>query len=84
MNSRYLAQAILELSPGIEFSFTGTDLSTLVIDNDKKRPSDADVMTKAAELKAIDEAAEAAKPAQREALLAKLGITAEEAALLLG
>jgi hypothetical protein len=84
MNPKYLAQAIRELSPGIEFSFNDSDLSTLVIDNDKKRPNDADVLTKAAELKAIAEATEAAKPAQREALLAKLGITAEEAALLLG
>ena len=84
MKAKYISEAIRQLSPGAEFSFVDCNLLTLIIDNGKKRPNDVDILSKAAELKAIDEAAEAAKPAQREALLAKLGITAEEAALLLG
>lgn len=80
----YLAKAIYKLKPTAEFSFTNEDYSTIkwdVLEGDaptKKQIDDAIEQVKA------DEIAEAqAKAAQKAALLSRLGITADEAKLLL-
>ena len=77
----YLVIAIKNLHPEAEFSFTDNDYSTIVWDVlDGTAPT----------LKAIEDEIkrikdeEAAKPTAKAALLERLGITAEEAALLLG
>jgi hypothetical protein len=77
----YLVAAIKNLRPEAEFSFTDNDYSTIKWD-----VLDGDAPTAKAiedEIKRI-EAKEAAKPQAKAALLERLGITAEEAELLLG
>jgi len=79
-----LAQAIKKLKPSAEFSFTNNDYSTIkwdVLDGEaptKKQIDDAIKQVKA------DEITEAQAKAQAKAeLLERLGITADEAKLLL-
>ena len=80
----YLVQAIRKLKPNSEFSFTNDDYSTVKWDVlDGKAPTEAEIEAAIEEVKA-DEIASAAKAiTDKAALLAKLGITQEEAALLL-
>ena len=81
----YLQKAICKLRPTAEFSFTDNDYSTIkwdVLDGDAPTQTEID---EAIEQVKADELAEAeAKAAKREALLSKLGITEEEARILLG
>jgi len=83
--SDYLTKAIRKLKPNAEFSYTDNDYSTIkwdVLDGDAPTQKEIDAAIK--EVKA-DQIAEAeAKATARAALLTKLGITAEEAQLLLG
>ena len=80
----YLTEAIKSLCPNSEFSFTDNDYSTIqwvVLDGEaptKKQIDDEVKRIKAAEI------ADAAKAeTDKAALLTKLGITADEARLLL-
>ncbi len=81
----YLVKAINKLRPTAEFSFNDEDYSTIkwnVLDGDA--PTQAEIDEAIEQVKA-DELAEAEAKAQaRQALLDKLGITADEAKLLLG
>ena len=81
----YLAKAITYLKPNAEFSFTNNDYSTIkwdVLEGDAPTQSEIDA---AIEQVKINEISEAEAKAQAKAdLLAKLGITEEEAKLLLG
>ena len=81
----YLALAIFKLRPNSQFSFENNDYSTIkwdVLDGDA--PTQAEIDDAIEQVKA-DELAEAeAKAAQRQALLSRLGITEEEARILLG
>ena len=81
----YLNQAIRKLKPNAEFSCIVGDYSTIkwdVLDGDA--PTQAEIDATIEQIK-IDEAqAEAAKAAQKQALLNRLGITEDEAKLLLG
>jgi len=83
--SDYLTKAIRKLKPNAEFSYTDNDYSTIkwdVLDGDAPTQKEIDAAIK--EVKA-DQIAEAeAKATARAALLTRLGITAEEAQLLLG
>jgi len=82
--SNDLAKAINKLKPNSEFSFTDDDYSTIKWDVlDGEAPTQKEIDAAIKQLKA-DELAEAqAKATQRLALLTRLGITAEEATLLL-
>lgn len=80
----YLVKAIRELKPNSEFAFQNDDYSTIewhVLEG--KAPSKIEVDSKIAEIKAAEEAAEQNRVAAREALLSRLGITEDEAKLLL-
>jgi hypothetical protein len=80
----YLVEAINKLKPTAEFSFTDDDYSTIkwdVLDGDAPTQKEIDAAIK--EIKADELEAEASKATAKSALLDKLGITAEEAALLL-
>jgi len=81
----YLIKAIRKLKPNSEFSFQEDDYSTIkwdVLDGTAPTQSQID---EAIEQVRADEIAEAeAKATARQALLTRLGITAEEAQLLLG
>lgn len=80
-----LVKAIKKLKPTAEFSLSNNDYSTIkwdVLDGDA--PTQAQI-NKAIEQVKADELAEAeTKAAKRVELLSKLGITEEEARILLG
>jgi len=81
----YLADAIKSLRPLAEFSFLEQDYSTIQWDVlDGKAPTKAEIDAEIAKIKA-DEITEAEnKATAKAALLERLGITADEAALLIG
>jgi len=80
----YLVESIKLLRPTAEFSFTNNDYSTVkwdVLDGDA--PTQAEIDEAIEQIKA-DEIAEAqTKAAQKAALLERLGISEDEARLLL-
>jgi hypothetical protein len=79
-----LSQAIQSLRPNSEFSFTNNDYSTIVWDKLEGTPPTAKaVLDEVARLKAADLTAEADRVTAKAALLNRLGITQEEATLLL-
>ena len=85
MTNQEITAAIFHIAPGAEFSFTDADLSTLVWHSeDIERPTDKDIIAAIPLAKKAQEAEVNAKLAARAAILDRLGITAEEAALLLG
>jgi hypothetical protein len=83
--NNYLVMAIRKLKPTAEFSFTNNDYSTIKWDVlEGTAPTQAEIDVAIEQVKA-DEITEAtAKAAQKTALLERLGITQEEANLLLG
>lgn len=81
----YLEKAINKLKPNAEFSFTDQDYSTVQwVVLDGTAPTQAEIDAAIKQVKADEIAAEAKAGANKAALLAKLGITADEAKLLLG
>lgn len=82
--SKYLVQAIRQFQPDAEFSFTNDDYSTIewhVLDG--KAPTQAQIDKAIEEIKAKEIADAETKDARKAALLERLGITEEEAKLLL-
>ena len=80
----YLVLAIQKLLPTAEFVIRENDYSTIewhVLEGDA--PTQAEINTAIVEIKAEEKAAETKAAADKAALLAKLGITADEAKLLL-
>jgi acyl-CoA reductase-like NAD-dependent aldehyde dehydrogenase len=81
----YLVKAIKKLKPSAEFSFTDDDYSTVKWDVlEGTAPTQAQIDVAIEQIKAEEAQAEATKAAQRQAILDRLGLTAEEAQLLLG
>jgi hypothetical protein len=80
----YLLAAIKSLRPNAEFSFTDDDYSTIkwdVLDGDA--PTQAEVDAEIVKIKAEEEFLAAQRAVEKADLLTRLGITADEAALLL-
>ena len=80
----YLTEAIQSLRPGAEFSYTNDDYSTInwvVLEG--KAPTLAEVNKEIERIKKLEIEEPIQKAAAKAALLERLGITAEEAALLL-
>jgi hypothetical protein len=85
MEKDYLFKAIKSLKPTAEFTITARDYSTIqwdVLEGDA--PTQAEIDAEITKIKADEIADAAAKATAKAALLTKLGITADEAALLLG
>jgi hypothetical protein len=84
MESQYLVKAIKKLKPNSEFSFTENDYSTIKWDVlEGNAPTQAEIDTAIEQVK-IEELAELeTKAAAKAALLEQLGITEEQAKLLL-
>jgi hypothetical protein len=79
-----LADAIRSLRPTSEFSYTEDDYSTIKWDKlDGEPPTEAEVRAEFARLKAEEQSREASRAVNKAALLERLGMTADEAALLL-
>jgi hypothetical protein len=84
MNRYDLINAIKYLKPDSEFTFENDDYSTInwiVLEGDA--PTQAEIAAAINTLQQAEIAANEAKAAQRSALLSRLGITEEEARLLL-
>ena len=80
----YLTKAIYKLKPTAEFSFTNNDYSTIKWDVlEGEAPTQAEIDTAIEQVKADEIVQAQAKATQKAALLAQLGITAEQAKLLL-
>lgn len=80
----YLTKAIQLLRPTAEFSFVGGDYSTIQWDVlEGTAPTKAQIDAAIVKIKADEIAAAQAKATEKAALLARLGITADEAKLLL-
>lgn len=79
MTNAEITKAIFNLNPKADFVLRGDDLTGLEWLGKDKAPTEAEII---AEIALLPEKA-AAKVAEKEAILAKLGITAEEAQLLL-
>jgi hypothetical protein len=81
----YLVRAIHNLKPSAEFSFTDEDYSTIKWDVlDGTAPSINEINAEIASIKQKDAQSIAERATAKAALLERLGITADEAALLLG
>ncbi len=81
----YLVKAIKLLKPGSQFSFIEDDYSTIkwdVLDGDA--PTQAEIDEAIEQVKAEEITEATTKAAAKAALLERLGITQEEANLLLG
>jgi len=82
--SNHLVEAIKILAPTAEFSILDNDYSKITWDVlEGNAPTKAQINKVIEEIKANEAAQAEAKAASRAALLERLGITAEEAALLL-
>lgn len=84
MDDKYLVKAIQSLKPNAEFALVDGDYSTIewhVLDG--KAPTQAQIDAEIAKIQAAELNAEADKAAAKAALLDRLGITADEAKLLL-
>ncbi len=80
----YLTQAILNLRPGSEFSYDNNDYSTIHWDVlEGKAPTKAEIDAEIEKIKADELVAEQNRATAKAALLERLGITEEEAKLLL-
>jgi hypothetical protein len=80
----YLVKAIRKLKPNSEFSFTDNDYSTIKWDVlEGTAPTQAEINTAIEQVKAEEAQAAATKATAKAALLAQLGITEEQAKLLL-
>jgi len=81
----YLVQAIKKLKPNAEFSFQEDDYSTVKWDVlDGKAPTQKEIDAAIKEIKLHEKAEAEAKAGAKAALLDRLGLTADEAKLLLG
>jgi len=85
MDDKFLVKAIQSLKPNAEFSFIDNDYSTIKWDVlEGTAPTQAEIDAEIEKIKAQEAADQAAKEAAKADLLAKLGITEDEAKLLLG
>jgi hypothetical protein len=80
----YLVKAIRKLKPTAEFSYSNDDYETIKWDVlQGEAPTKAEIDAAIEEVKAEEKAVVSANAAKRQALLDRLGITEEEARLLL-
>jgi hypothetical protein len=83
MNDLDFLDAISDLTNKVGFKISGTDLDTLEIADKSAKPTLAQIKAKMVELENNKATVAATKAAEKAALLAKLGISESEAALLL-
>ena len=80
-----IIDALQSLLAGSEWTIFGDDLATLEIyTKGVKAPTQAQIDAEISRLESVKAAEDAARAAAREALLARLGITSEEAKILVG
>ena len=81
----YISKAIFNLRPNAEFSYQDNDYSTIKWDVlEGNAPTQNEIDVEINRIKSAEITDAQAKAAQRQALLTRLGITEEEARILLG
>lgn len=81
----YLINAIQLLRPNSEFSFTNDDYSTIKWDVlDGEAPTQAEIDAAIKLIKKEEKLAAETKAAQRQAILDRIGLTADELQIILG
>jgi hypothetical protein len=81
----YLVKAIKLLKPNSEFSFTDDDYSTVKWDVlDGEAPTQLEIDAAIKTIKADEKAEAKAKATQRQAILDRIGLTADELQTILG
>ena len=84
MESQYLVKAIQKLKPNSEFSFTENDYNTIKWDVlEGNAPTQAEIESTIEQIKVEESTELEARAAAKAALLEQLGITEEQAKLLL-
>lgn len=83
MNNREMAKAIKSLSPDAIWTLNGVDYENIIWENDAYKPTLAEIEAEIAALPAKEAAELEAKQAQKQAILDRLGLTEDEAKLLL-
>ena len=84
MEKDYLFMAIRSLRPTSEFTYSAQDYATIRWDNlEGKAPTQSEIEAEITKIKAAEISDIETKATAKAALLARLGMTAEEAALLL-
>ena len=83
MTHMEIVKALKNLKPNAEWTLPGDDYADLIWLSSGKAPTLAQIEAEIAALPAKEAAAQAAKESEKAALLAKLDITVDEAALLL-
>jgi hypothetical protein len=83
INEQDFLDAISALKPDAPFQIVGTDYATLTMLDNSTKPTLAKIEAKIVELTNNKATEAATKAAEKAALLAKLGITDDEAKLLL-
>jgi hypothetical protein len=83
MNAKEITEAILSLTPNAEFTFQETDLESLQWHSKTTKPTNEQILAAVENNEALRIQAANAKAAEKAALLARLGITDDEAKLLL-
>jgi len=81
----YLGEAIKKLKPTAEYSFTNNDYSTVkwdVLDGDAPTQKEIDAAIK--QVKSEEKIQAETKAAQRQAILDRIGLTADELQIILG
>jgi len=77
------AKCLVFLNPTAEWSLNGNDYSSLQWFSENPKPTEEEIIAIWPEAKAAYEAKYAAREANKQAILERLGITADEAKLLL-
>lgn len=83
MSNELISKALIALGHNSGWALTGETLDGLVFDDETKKPSDKEITDKIAELPAIEAAKAAEEASKKQAILNRLGITADEAKLIL-
>jgi len=83
VESDFISQAVKNLAPDAEFTFTDNDVTTIKSLNGGKLPTTAAILKEIDKVKADQITKAAELEAKRQAIFTKLGLTADEVATLL-
>jgi hypothetical protein len=84
MNPVEIVDAIKFLNPAAQFTFAGIDLDSLEWHSETNRPTNEEIIAAIEPAKAAKQIEAQNKVAARSAILERLGLTAEDVAILIG
>jgi hypothetical protein len=84
MSNDLIGKALIALGHNSGWALTGETLDGLVFDDESKKPTAKAIEDMIAKLPAIEATKAAEEASKKQAILDRLGITADEASLILG